>query len=945
MLVSSNMALLDRVLAGNRLPFNLLEPCAPYLRAHLQSMLLSTRWITPQEARLRMLTDYAFDGVHLTMVGFAAALDAERRHGYTANVPREGTYILTSPRRRVHTSADGGANLTTDERGSVFDVEDGVWSPSVALSTLYSRWPHLLCTFRSATAPECNAVKSFLEAERLGESVSVPQILADLYFKFLQTGGEPVSLWVHRPGNADAMQMAGQTEAFLSLMGLTQADLVRYIWNDADADPFNSIQWMHPTTVQRRALAALTAANNSLSCHSFEGVHLRKVEAPSWHRSASRAAKAAASGAQWARPCSGNAGAGGDPDSETDEEDATPTPASTFYVPFYALQTQHTEKFPNGCKSVDVLYLSDVMHCRQPQPVHAIQTALGEIEALQMLLQDVSAPSLSDDTQAAGPPEGRRQLQSASLSAARGKVHSGLPPKIQRLLAMSENTDHARSTSGASSDAHHAELRHLLAQQDKPGDQAQRAEFDVPRQCAHAEVTATIRRTGSRNGALTSALSTLDSDTAHRLLKRLVMVLCQETDPLLQCKLRLHEPPTPFAREYVNSMHQGSSSTLDVSAGAAAARLDRAKASAASAAEMHAPAQKAAETAMQAKPIGGMSPTSTLKHEIALQSALSGENAQDIALRCFAPALNGLTRPLLRKALTEARAALGMQALCKAQAGLIDLATHEPETLVFAWGPYSATYTYPWVSLRLAAQRWLFPPVSQDQNTHVVQQVQAAALKRVQGGAAKPVPAQVTSNASDDSLGTADNPGQAADSLLPTFLATASSFGSAASASALGPLGGPTSPRLQKLEAAFRAQRSALAEKAVYEGLQASRRESGDSNTSIDTEFSASLERAAENAVTAAYAGPSSLPLHKPGQGGQQESAPDQNLPSQYTPGVNSGAGGGSINGSSSEGAAAEVGGGASDSSHCSDCGEEEGNQWAQWPPNTCGSEGKTATG
>ena len=934
LLSASNLELLDRVLRGSKIPFNLLEPCAPYLRAHLESMLLSATSTTPL-ARLRSLTDYASDRVHLSFVGFVAALDAECRHEHNVNVARSGTFVLTSPKRKVLTSADGGANITIADRGAHFDTDDGVWSSAATLHTLYGRWPHLLRLYRSASAAERSAAKTFLQSERSGRSEPLPQVLLNMYFSFLQQGGEAVSVWAHRPGNTEAMQMAGQTKAFLSLVGMTQSDLVRYIWNDADADPYNSIQWMHPSTVQRRVLAALTAANGHLACHSFEGVHLRKIQGPSWHSAATRAARYSAidrgEGDIQAR---GAAGFGVD-GSEATQGVASDTAkassaASTFYVPFYALQTQHLETFPNGCKSVHVVYLSDVLHCRQPQPVHAIQTALGEVEALQMLLQNTT-PSAATNT--VEPPCHTRtnaeHIQRPVASAAGGpgaRLQGDLAPELQRLFAKAEQAVGV-SENAMPKDAHHAALRAAFSQ---PGVTVASL---IPHPPGAAEVAAAVRRTGSRHGALTSALSSLDSDTAHRLLKRLVMIVCQETDPLLQCKLRLHEPPTPYSPEF---LQQGS-------------------------------AWNSAADGARTVSEGKRSPASALKHEIWLESERSRRlSHDDIALRCFAPALNGLSRGMLRQTLVQAKATLGMQALCKVQAGLVQLATHEPETLVFAWGAYTATHTYPWVSLRLAAQRWLLPP-SQAKQTHT-EEVEScfpmhANTDQVHSSTGHPSgKPSGQGSTSLSSTATSSNPEQpvaslpavhthslAATSSLPasSMIMSAVDLGGEAAIAGAGSLPAATAPRQEasqtcraasssKLLDAIASQRSAVKEKAMYEDTQAARRSSSGSDHSAGSEFSAALEQAVEDAVSAAYRGLTSVP-----QSGQAASANSSEHSGGSIPPPSSQGGGG---GGADEGhEAGDEKDAASTDLECCDCDEDGRANWAQWPPNTCGPKGGSA--
>lgn len=332
-------------------PVNLLRRTAPHLRSHLHAMLASTTRCPPPEVALRMCSQFAFDGVHLTLCGFAAALVADRHNQLTASVPLG--YVLTAPRHLVACSTDIHSNIraSTSTRDTDFDEDDGVWSSSVSLSTLYNRWPHLVRLFRNAKRAAVTGAEALLAADEAGVTEEVSIALSRLYAAFIQGANFSAACWVLRPEGVS--QVVSHSPPFLRLMGINDASLRQYMQEDPDSSQGDPLLWLHPSNTARRAMASLAAANQGLETYTFEGLHMRRV--------------------------------GGQPHDNS-------LPTSTSYSPFYALQTVHIERFPNGAKRVDIVYFSDVVNVRKTVEVSQLHTALTEVDALEQVVGQADLP-------------------------------------------------------------------------------------------------------------------------------------------------------------------------------------------------------------------------------------------------------------------------------------------------------------------------------------------------------------------------------------------------------------------------------------------------------------------------------------------------------------------------------------------------------------------------
>ncbi len=379
-------------------PLRLFGPRGSWLRTHLQAALMHQ--LPPQEVMRHMNTMMIFDGVHLTLSGFAAAAVAEDAHTYAVHVP-SGLPVLTAPHSSQQpgcgssagssasvASADGSAGEGAAQRNKAFefDPSDGVDQADCSLAALFSRWPHLVRLFRDSGAALSQVAQKFLQDDAAGRSVDVPEVLFTAYYQHLQLTQTCAGMWVHRPEGSH-IHCVGLTTRIMNLLGFDFASLSDYVLLDSDVVSGRSVHWIHPSCLGRRAAAALDAAQRGMAAYSFEGLFMRMV--------------------------------GG-------QSGAADVPTATHYSPFYAVQTSHHESFPNGKRRMEVLYLSDVVHARTNMlQQQQVQPAKAELDALQELLQPNSTHLALQ----------RLQRQSASPMELAAHVFSGLDAESQvRLL-------------------------------------------------------------------------------------------------------------------------------------------------------------------------------------------------------------------------------------------------------------------------------------------------------------------------------------------------------------------------------------------------------------------------------------------------------------------------------------------------------------------------------
>jgi len=346
-------------------PFRLYGARGQWLRTHVQAALMHQ--LPPQEVMRHLNTLMVFDGVHLTLSGFAAAAVSEDAHNYSAHVP-SGKPILTLPSSSTvqgsrHSTTSANSSESEDdcsaERAAArntdfrYDPVEGIGSSHCSLAGLYSRWPHLLRLLREASSSLVDACKSFLAADAAGISLDTPSPLALAYYEHLQRTQTCAGMWVHR-AEGSYFQNVGLTSRIMELLGFDLQSLTDYVHCDSDTLQGRSVHWIHPSCLARRAAAALDASIRGADAYSFEGLFLRMV------------------------------GGQGVADTQTE----------VWYSPFYGVQTCHFEQYPNGQRRMETIYLSDIVHARAASLQQAaLETAKTEVYALQSLLQAHSGPT------------------------------------------------------------------------------------------------------------------------------------------------------------------------------------------------------------------------------------------------------------------------------------------------------------------------------------------------------------------------------------------------------------------------------------------------------------------------------------------------------------------------------------------------------------------------
>jgi len=336
--------------AGGHLPLNLLASIAPHLKQQLQALLAATSpgGTPPPRAAL---SEYVFDGLHLTLLGFTAAVLASGRGDEMVRVPA-GCAVVQAPTHRVSSSGDG---RSADVRPLVDDMDYDVqpWCESVQLADLCGRWGHLSNILRFAGAGEVAEAEALLLAQEQGRDVDIPEGMFTLYSEFMSRLPVPVGFQLWSPRGPFLLQMVGCSAAYSRLTG-TGVDTVR---NAAAHDPDEDIKYrfmiLHPDNVQHRAVAGLGAVSAGLQAYQVEGQHLRQSE-----------------------------GAGPPGGSAADTADG-----SGPLVPYFSVSTLHKEKFPSGMVRVSAAYLSDVVPCHQSasDAVKNGRLAEAELRAMQAL--------------------------------------------------------------------------------------------------------------------------------------------------------------------------------------------------------------------------------------------------------------------------------------------------------------------------------------------------------------------------------------------------------------------------------------------------------------------------------------------------------------------------------------------------------------------------------
>ncbi len=511
---------------GGRLPLRLLGQRSPFLAMHIQAALATLHPVPPCEVALQLHTQLTFDGVHLTLVGFCAALLAIQGSQFKIMLPREdscvmsrasGARTISGRRRPVESTAEGAGvpqppptpvsvfagseiGMPDDDAGSEvsasadeefdnersaayswFDPNDGVNRSTCQLSTLLMRWPQLLPLLKAASGSAVSAAEVYISHVAHVTPPCPHDDLLVLYHRFLCTLDVPCLL-LGRPaatysdGNGDCpashcgvATFVGVNSSWMRVLGWRPCDVQRLEWVDGDLDQHNSLHWLWPdqlpTFLGKARLVAKQSRTRLHLAFELEAEFKRCV-----HSGA--VAMAASSGA------GGGSGQG---------EHACR--GSTYFTRVRGVQSLHGERHASGSKVADVVYLSDFLHNRQPHHVEAPKSAMGEMQALLACVQ----------------------------AAAKEQSVPHTPDVSLRAVS--------RGASAVNEVAH---------DQDNPGD----VDSDSVRSISSSTAHDSHSTCASIHHPTLTELGCVDMWTSVLLRRRLAMVLCALRDPLLHAKLR-----------------------------------------------------------------------------------------------------------------------------------------------------------------------------------------------------------------------------------------------------------------------------------------------------------------------------------------------------------------------------------------------------------------------
>jgi hypothetical protein len=231
---------------GGRLPLRLLARAAPFLALHIQATLAASATpLPPCELALQMHTELAFDGAHLTLVGFCGAILAFSGAQNRVMLPSEEISVLSRPKSRqsilssvpscgardrkrpratsrrqqynapqlssaaamsVSDTVSNNSSIDSDEEANKeesssaqqsqllrsvnwYDGTDGVNSSVCQLDTLFARWPWLPALLQTVPASVVKSAMAYLQSFRFDSAPPGPRPIYSelllLYHRFL----------------------------------------------------------------------------------------------------------------------------------------------------------------------------------------------------------------------------------------------------------------------------------------------------------------------------------------------------------------------------------------------------------------------------------------------------------------------------------------------------------------------------------------------------------------------------------------------------------------------------------------------------------------------------------------------------------------------------------------------------------------------------------------
>lgn len=372
---------LARVLYSARrtggLPLRLLQPVAPWLDG-----LLRMRLSTSRSDALLAYTDTSgnaspeaiYDGCHLGIVGFAAALVAWADDDTLVITPpphcivsapgieAEGSSATKRRQKRSTSHSPAAAtptcvNADTDPPRSQPPAAQVAGLSCCSLGTLFQRWPHLPRLMDAADDDVVEQCRILTRSLHEGAIAFPGTSICDLFADHLLACDTPCMVSVHGEAGGPPL-FKSMNQPLVDLLGFSTQDpflneqQVAQTELTAGMARLPPLRWLHPECMLKRTLAFLAAQNAGLRSFQVEVRYLRALGS--------------------------GAATFSNPEHVSGKSDE--------YVSVFAIETCHLERHADGRLLAFSSYLSDVVHCSQPERLSDAQLQAAELDVIDTLV-------------------------------------------------------------------------------------------------------------------------------------------------------------------------------------------------------------------------------------------------------------------------------------------------------------------------------------------------------------------------------------------------------------------------------------------------------------------------------------------------------------------------------------------------------------------------------
>jgi len=377
LVTTADDAHLSRVLYAARrsggLPLRLLQPVAPWLTDLLRQRLAQSSsdalqaFTTPYS---EPSPDVVFDGCHLGIVGFAAALVAWADDDTLAVTPPPHCVVSapalvptahsrsTSSRKAAVVTATRSAAGETDDSDSSdesrpLSAAEAAGNSCCTLATLFDRWPNLSQLFHTAPDDVVEDCRILMQELHAGRSVFPGTSICELFADHLMACDTPCMTSVHGEAGGPPLYKA-MNDSVVELLGFDSNSGCKASppgVSGAKSPSGQPLRWLHPESILKRTLAFISAQNAGLRSFQMEVRYLRAL---------------------------GN--------QRSDTEHAHVATSAEDYVSIFALETCHMERNVDGRLLGFTSYLSDVVHCPTPEHFTDSELHAAELDAVDVLV-------------------------------------------------------------------------------------------------------------------------------------------------------------------------------------------------------------------------------------------------------------------------------------------------------------------------------------------------------------------------------------------------------------------------------------------------------------------------------------------------------------------------------------------------------------------------------